>query len=248
MSSDGKDLLHELSWTSWPRVLLIIPNTVNRSIVPKVPENNCFVRLIQLCHALQFFPMLGRWTASATGVSHSLTSGVPVLKPLDDGRGVDHETAQAEDELDRRGLVMGMAAWCWHVTMVDDYFSKPQFLHIFYSLTLHREYQIGARGGDTRHGIMYRYRLWLKRELQLHSQGISLVNLARWCWTCHGAMWLKLLCLRLYRELNRRMEGVKSWDVVSCRAAKPHQDPTSGYQWLHHENKSTRVFAKWIHK
>lgn len=27
--------------------------------------------------------------------------GVPVLKPLDDGRGVDHETAQAEDELDR---------------------------------------------------------------------------------------------------------------------------------------------------
>lgn len=49
-----------------------------------------------------------------------------MLKPLDDGRGVDHETAQAEDELDRRGLVMpmpawGMPAWCaWHVTMVDD--------------------------------------------------------------------------------------------------------------------------------
>ena len=84
---------------------------------------------------------------------------------------------------------------------------------------------------------MYRYRLWLKRELQLHSQGISLVNLGRWCWTCHGAMWLKLLCLRLYRELNRRMEGVKSWDVVSCRAAKLHQDPTSGYQWLDHEKQ-----------
>lgn len=120
--------------------------------------------------------------------------------------------------------------WPWYMLIF-------QFLHIFYSLTLHREYQIGARGGDTRHMIMYRYRLWLKRELLLHSQGISLVNLARWCWTCHGAMWLKLLCLRLYRELNRRMEGVKSWDVVSCRAAKLHQDPTSGYQWLHHEKQ-----------
>ena len=103
-----------------------------------------------------------------------------MLKPLDDGRGVDHETAQAEDELDRRGLVMGMAAWCaWHVTMVDAYFPNPSF-YTFYSVLLYTgEYQIGARGGDTRHGIMYRYRLWLKRELQLHSQGISLVNLAR---------------------------------------------------------------------
>ncbi len=58
--------------------------------------------------------------------------------------------------------------------------------------------------------------------------------------------WLKLLCLRLYRELNRRMEGVKSWDVVSCRAAKLHEDPTSG--WLDCKNKRTRVFAKWVHK
>ena len=58
-----------------------------------------------------------------------------MLKPLDDGRGVDHETAQAEDELDRRGLVMGMAVWCaWHVTMVDAYF--PVFTH-FYSVLLY---------------------------------------------------------------------------------------------------------------
>ena len=43
-----------------------------------------------------------------TEVAIDLLPGVPVLKALDDGRGVDRTTAQAEDELDRRGAAMNM--------------------------------------------------------------------------------------------------------------------------------------------
>ena len=45
-------------------------------------------------------------------VAIDLWPGVPVLKALDDGRGVDRTTAQAEDELDRRGAAMNMQILC----------------------------------------------------------------------------------------------------------------------------------------
>ena len=93
-----------------------------------------------------------------------------MLKPLDDGRGVDHETAQAEDELDRRGLVM--AAWCvWRDVM------------IFPNTSFYTGNTIQGRGVATRDTGSCIDIDWLKRELQLHHSRV--VNFG-----CRHSQWI----------------------------------------------------------